>query len=62
MTRQTVITYQFAHIVGIITLCGACADLESGLGAVSHGQHDGECYRCGPADLVQAQADNEGGR
>jgi hypothetical protein len=56
MSQEIVTTYQFAYIAGTITLCGACADLESGLGAVSHGQHSGECDLCGPTDRVQATA------
>ena len=57
MSHEIVTTYQFAHIAGTITLCDVCADLESGLGAVSHGQHLGECDLCGPADRVQATDD-----
>jgi hypothetical protein len=57
LTRAQIITYQFAYIPGTINLCDMCACLETGLGAVSHGQHSGECDLCGPADRVQATAD-----
>ena len=70
-----VITYRFAYgrdgvndpwTIDLCVPCEALADsglLDVGvLGPVSHGQHAGECGCCGPANRVQAQADNEAGR